>query len=587
MVRFTVGVAFAVAWSVLPGWARAGSDAPACQATTCAAQHRTCGSIPDGCGGTLDCGAACTPSECFHEDQEIQFAPPGSAFQRAGLIMHDGGDFGDTAQREGWYWLGVWIRQNELAQPWTDTPPRTLSFDEVLRKLEPHGDGVFVRAPGKDPFGRAMDGFDHHGTTRDQLVPLIAAMAAWGKRDALQRLWNALPEDVLGKHDFQGHWHNLLTNEDFYTADPCNDIKNRDCTQRVDTRDCSHGGVCGRTCAGAACLDLCPCEERGCPSDCTTNNCHTECPCGTCGDFNCRTEVCLPLLGCHTECPCGGCGDMNCRVQVCVPGVDLDCEARRLDCERLRQQEAVACHAAEAGCTAAKETQNALYAAEAATCGTQRLADVALCISQKQSGVLHFTGDPLLPMTYNLLVRSGVTPLSVFPATVSAVSPPGFAIGEANLVGAIDVLRNQASGDLTCAPSSSDRLDCVDQDMNSLAMLWMSRHKVATPLSESALASYRSRAHSYGSYFGAYCQAYGPLLSHGECAAEDPACCRDKSCLNVQLTERMKAGIASGWPPDGPGIGPYGALRWYHRWTTGANPRLSVLWRPVVDSLLR
>lgn len=83
-------------------------------------------------------------------------------------------------QREGWYWLGFWIRQNELHQPWVDTPPRQLTFSDVLKKLEPNGDGVFLRAPGKDPYGRNTDGFENNGTTRDQLIPLIAAMRACG-----------------------------------------------------------------------------------------------------------------------------------------------------------------------------------------------------------------------------------------------------------------------------------------------------------------------------------------------------------------------------------------------------------------------
>jgi hypothetical protein len=30
--------------------------------TTCAAQAKTCGTIPDGCGGTLTCGNPCGPS---------------------------------------------------------------------------------------------------------------------------------------------------------------------------------------------------------------------------------------------------------------------------------------------------------------------------------------------------------------------------------------------------------------------------------------------------------------------------------------------------------------------------------------------
>ena len=328
----------------------------------------TTGSAPPtgpGTGGAGPTGGVSPTGDCFHEKQAIQFAPRGSPFDRDGLIMHDDADFGDTAQREGWYWLGVWIRQNKLHQPWIDNPPRQLSFDDVLKKLEPNHDGVFVRAPGKDPYGRPTDGHENHGTTRDQLVPLIAAMAVWGKREELQRLWNALPEDWQGKHDFQGHWHDDLTNEDLFTSDPCKDIKNRGCA--VNT-DCSRGGVCGKTCVGDHCLGLCPCEERKCESgDCTTRSCHTECPCGTCGNFNCRVQV----LG-HTECPCGGCGEMNCRTEVCIPGVDLKC----LDCDRLRIQEDAACSAAETGCTVVKK-------GEEAACEANKIVDAAACELKK------------------------------------------------------------------------------------------------------------------------------------------------------------------------------------------------------------
>jgi len=77
---------------------------------------------------------------------------------------------------------------NEIHQPWVDSPARTLSFDDVARKLEPDQNGVFVRAPGKDAFGRATpgDGNENHGMTRDQLVPLIAALSVWGKQDAFR-----------------------------------------------------------------------------------------------------------------------------------------------------------------------------------------------------------------------------------------------------------------------------------------------------------------------------------------------------------------------------------------------------------------
>jgi hypothetical protein len=404
--------------------------------------------------------AAPAGMDCFHEKQQIQFAPAGSPFGRDGLIVHDGADFGDTAQREGWYWLGVWIRQNRLHKPWADNPPRVLTFDAVLKKLEPAGDGVFVRAPGKDPFGRAADGHINHGTTRDQLVPLIAAMAVRGKHAELQRLWEALPEDILGKHDFQGHWHDSMDGGDSFTADPCAEIRNHRCSQS-------------------------------------------------------------------------------------------DAVAR-------------------------------------AACMAQKAADLNTCQTKKLSGVLRFTGDPLPPMAYNLFVRAGVNPTGISPVTRKAVSADGFTAGEVYLKGSIDVLRHQATGEVPCGSQSvPDKLDCVDQDMNTMVMLWMSRYTRSTAISEAAIASYRSRAHSYGSYFGAYCAAFGPLATKERCASGDRTCCEDKRCLNDLLFDRMKAGIATGWAPDGAGIGPYGAVRWYQRWTTGANPGLAVLWEPIFQDVLK
>src|SRR2546427_3621195 len=55
-------------------------------------------------------------------------------YDEHGLIVHKGTDGkfdgGDTAQREGWYWLGVWIRQNTPGlEPWK--PERKLNFDQV------------------------------------------------------------------------------------------------------------------------------------------------------------------------------------------------------------------------------------------------------------------------------------------------------------------------------------------------------------------------------------------------------------------------------------------------------------------------
>lgn len=121
-----------------------------------------------------------------------------------GLIVHRGNDGGDTAQREGWYWLGVWIREHVLHEPWP--VPRALTFQEVFRLLEPQQDGVFYRHPKLPPWNNPHS--KKHGLSRDQTIPLVAAMGVWGAHDALRRLWNALPQDPVGgtKHTFNGDW---------------------------------------------------------------------------------------------------------------------------------------------------------------------------------------------------------------------------------------------------------------------------------------------------------------------------------------------------------------------------------------------
>jgi hypothetical protein len=410
-----------------------------CVPATCTALGLTCGKVDDGCGHQLTCGAACTAAACFHEDAQIQFAGDDAPFGRAGLIMHDRGDFGDTAQREGMYWLGVWIRSQELKRPWSDKPPRRLSFDDVLKKLEPKQDGMFVRAPGKDPFGRNADGHENHGTTRDQLVPMIVAMSVWGKSAELQRLWNALPEDIFGKHDLQGRWFDHLSGEEFFVTDPC-------------------------------------------------------------------------------------------------------------------------------------------------VAGTPKFDE---CNSKREVGFLRFTGDPLPPTAYNLFVRAGVKTTARFAFTRALLSDKGFVAGDVNLFGGIKVLEQQGTGKLKCEQSAPDPRDCVDQDMNTTAMLWMSRHVRPTSASEEAIALYKSRPHTYGSYFGAYCQAHGPLFVRSQCAKNDPGCCTDKDCLNTLLMQRMKANVPATWAPDKDGMGAYGAVRWYNRWTAKANPGLAVLWQPIMESLLK
>src|SRR3989442_15100673 len=47
--------------SAIVRWAKGGN---ACTPTTCAAQGKNCGTIPNGCGGTLTCGACTAPQTC-------------------------------------------------------------------------------------------------------------------------------------------------------------------------------------------------------------------------------------------------------------------------------------------------------------------------------------------------------------------------------------------------------------------------------------------------------------------------------------------------------------------------------------------
>jgi len=138
-------------------------------------------------------------------------------YDKDGLIVHKNMDGGDTAQREGWYWLGVNIREKVTSNPWPVA--RTLTFPEVLRLLEPNGDGVFYRHPKLSPWNNPYS--KEYGFSRDQMVPLVAAMGVWGYTEPLRRLWNALPQDIVGgmKHTFNGEWVKILGQKTVYTGD--------------------------------------------------------------------------------------------------------------------------------------------------------------------------------------------------------------------------------------------------------------------------------------------------------------------------------------------------------------------------------
>lgn len=140
-----------------------------------------------------------------------------------GLIVHaktqGKWDGGDTAQREGWYWVGRWFRDKHLNDPWPIE--RDLTFDKVLHLLEPKADGIFYRHPRLAPWNNPFD--KEFGFSRDQMLPLVAAMGLWGRETELRRLWNALPQDPVGgtRHTFNGDWVKdpLFGNRLYHTGD--------------------------------------------------------------------------------------------------------------------------------------------------------------------------------------------------------------------------------------------------------------------------------------------------------------------------------------------------------------------------------
>jgi len=255
-----------------------------------------------------------------------------------------------------------------------------------------------------------------------------------------------------------------------------------------------------------------------------------------------------------------------------VPGIDLDCQAKKVDCERLKAQEDLACGVLTDACEVAKATQNAIYIAAKAKCEADKVADKTLLLAQKENGVIIFTGDILFPMTYNLFIRAGVVPVTYFPATLAAVSPAGFELGEANLEAEIATRNIKASKDR----------DDVGDDLNDIVMLLMSHLRLPTPISEGAILTYGTRDSSFGSYFQDYCATYGAINSCPAGCTPDTCNCIDNSILVDRITEGIRNG---GWRPDV--FAPYGAVRWYHRAITGANPKLATLYEPIINTLLK
>jgi hypothetical protein len=103
---------------------------------------------------------------------------------RHGLIVQTDGDGGDTAQREGWAWFGSWIRERVLNDPWHVR--RSLTFEQAMNFLEIGKTGTFRRHP--DQWSDPKD------FSRDQTIPIVAALGVWEDYERLNRLWTKTTE---------------------------------------------------------------------------------------------------------------------------------------------------------------------------------------------------------------------------------------------------------------------------------------------------------------------------------------------------------------------------------------------------------
>jgi hypothetical protein len=475
-------------------------------------------------------------------------------YDQWGLIVHKGADGkfdgGDTAQREGWYWLGVWIRLHTPGlQPWT--PKRALNFDQVLKLLEPNGDGVFYRHPKQPPFNNPRD--KEFGFSRDQMEPLVAAMGVWGKRAEILRLWNALPEDLVGKHAFNGDFRNFLGQ-----AGPnCPDIMKRgcdataDCSLQTDNRDCS--------------LQT---DNRDCSLQTDNRDCSLQVDTRSCG-----RDISLPNNNnIHVNDP--ACESAKATQNGIYAAAKAGCETAKTSqnaayatakgaCEASKTSQNAIYAGAKASCEAGKAAQNALYAGNKAACETAKTSGKYACEVQKQADYqlcrttnVH-SGDLIGPMTVNLFSRAlGLNPVLPSSRELGSATIVGGGIsGEAQLLLAAHVRVAQAQ----------DKND-VGDDLNLIVDLLMARLRYPSPLSIEASRVYATqRPPSYGSYLRAYYSRWGDDMTDWQ--------------------NRMNAGIAGGWQPDV--SAPYGAVRWYHRPDTGANPQLAELYSVIIDRFIK
>ena len=462
-----------------------------------------------------------------------------------GLIVHRDADGscngGDTAQREGWYWFGVWLRNHTPGAPPFVPNRKWKTFHEVLRLLEPAHDGLIYRhpklAPWNDPFSNDL------GTSRDQLVPIVAAMGVWGETDALGRLWERMPQDASGKHAFNGSWRTIggagWDCESVLHTNCSPSLKcdlNRDtraCDANVDSRDCS-AGQDNRECSQ-------PRDDRGC------------------GDLDLICKAARDgqnAIYAHNKAACEA-------AKAAANGMNA---AGKVSCEAQKAAQNVAYDGAKGACEAAKAATNEAYDGVQKACLLARAGGKAACEGYQQvafnacrlSNI--FTGDPFGPEYINLVLRA----LKRDPRNPNndILNPPSIFVGGA--LGELELLGNTH---LRIGAGHSNR-DDVGPDLNHMVALIQERLVFSDAVGDDAVHQYAvQRTPSYGSYLEQYYTKYG----------------RDEK----DMIGRIDAGIASGWQPD-PGISaPFGVAKWYHRPSEGANPALAKLYAPILDFYLK
>ncbi len=553
----------------------------------------TCGFVASLIFSTVNSKQAVSPPAI--EDRAIYY-------DDLGLIVHkstDGAfDGGDTAQREGWYWLGVWIRNHTPGlEPWTT--PRKLSFDQVLRLLEPRSDGVFVRHPKQYPNAFDKD----YGLSRDQMIPLVAAMGVWGKQAALRRLYDALPEDIVGKHAFNGNYRNWLGQD----GQNCSEIKKRgcdatqDCSLKTDNRDCSLK-TDNRDCSLQ--VDARDCSLQTDNRDCSLNVDRTDCSLQedrrSCGhDLPFGIHVNDPICESAKAAQNAGYGVAKAACEASKSAKNLDYAREKATCESAKSGQNALYSASKASCESAKTVQNQAYAAGKLTCESGKAGQNALYLSQKamceadkaRQSVFYatekaacevgktsgkyacevdkqlayqacragnvFSGDLVGPSTVNLFRRAfDENPLDIVDDTTSVTVVQGGVPGEAELL---------INSHLRVGQTQHDK-DNVGDDLNHVVMLLMAKLRFPTLASNEAVRVYaEQRPPSYGSYLGTYYKQYGNDMT--------------------DTAKRIDAGIAAGWVTDV--SSPYGAVRWYHRPNVGANPQLAKLYQPIIDMYIK